>query len=113
MIKKILDSIKAYKNINEQKEINYDKFIDRLKEVLDLDYVNLIDNSDIDIKSALDKKMKTLSGGKRTKRRVKHKKMAKKHTRSKRTAAAVKNRTKRKAYRHYNRIKTSIKKYKK
>jgi hypothetical protein len=59
--------------------------------------------------------MKTLSGGKRTKRRVKHKKMAKKHTRSKRAAAAavaVKNRTKRKPYRHYNRIKTSIKKYK-
>jgi hypothetical protein len=110
-----LDSIKTYKNINEQKEINYDKFIDRLKEVLDLDYVNLIDNADI--KSALDEKMKRLSGGKRTKRRVKHKKMAKKHTRSKRAAAAaaaaVKNRTKRKPSRHYNRIKTSIKKYKK
>ena len=115
MIQKILDSIKEYKNNNEQKEINYDKFIDRLKEVLDLDYINLIDKSDKDIKSALETKMKTLSGGKRTKRRVKHKKMAKKHTRSKRAAAAavaVKNRTKRKAYRHYNRIKTSIKKYK-
>ena len=115
MIQKILDSIKAYKNNNEQKEINYDKFIDRLKEVLDLDYINLIDKSDKDIKSALETKMKTLSGGKRTKRRVKHKKMAKKHTRSKRAAAAavaVKNRTKRKPYRHYNRIKTSIKKYK-
>ena len=92
------------------------KFIDRLKEVLDLDYINLIDKSNNDIKSALETKMKTLSGGKRTKRRVKHKKMAKKHTRSKRAAAAavaVKNRTKRKAYRHYKRIKTSIKKYKK